>query len=291
MFANVCMSHVSLACRKSYSLFRSRSSKSRDSEKNAQGEDSEQADDMSYQQDPLLNHPHFKKVKDLNEGTFGFVQLANDTRKDEPVSLNPAAMALACRTQWWPGKYTGGYVKVCCALQPGTMAQGGLRADFENRSRCQPQGIYQTAIISTLISVMLQVAIKFLERGAGVNKSVLREILNHRLCVVHPNIVQFKEVFLTPNHLAIVMEFAAGGDMFEYVIRNKAPSHGEGLKEDDARGFFQQLLVALEFCHELGIANRCIRRSVAVRYKGDGGGVGDWGYLSASSLQLTEDDW
>ena len=39
-----------------------------------------------------------------------------------------------------------------------------------------------------------QVAIKFLERGAGVNKSVLREILNHRLCVVHPNIVQFREV-------------------------------------------------------------------------------------------------
>ena len=38
-----------------------------------------------------------------------------------------------------------------------------------------------------------QVAIKFLERGAGVNKSVLREILNHRLCVVHPNIVQFRE--------------------------------------------------------------------------------------------------
>lgn len=42
---------------------------------------------MSYQQDPLLNHPHFKKMKDLNEGTFGFVQLAKDTRKDEPVSL------------------------------------------------------------------------------------------------------------------------------------------------------------------------------------------------------------
>ena len=52
------------------------------------------------------------------------------------------------------------------------------------------------------------------------------------------------------------MEFAAGGDMFEYVIRNKAQVHGQGLKECDARGFFQQLLIALEFCHELGIANR-----------------------------------
>ena len=70
-------------------------------------------------------------------------------------------------------------------------------------------------------------AIKFLERGPGVNKSVLREILNHRLCVVHPNIVQFREIFLTPVHLAIVMEFAAGGDMFEFVIKHKLPQHGQ----------------------------------------------------------------
>ena len=92
--------------------------------------------------------------------------------------------------------------------------------------------------------------------GYAVNKSVLREILNHRLCVVHPNIVQFREIFLTPVHLAIVMEYAAGGDMFEYVIRHKMPQHGQGLAEDSARAFFQQLIIALDFCHELGIANR-----------------------------------
>ena len=120
---------------------------------------------------------------------------------------------------------------------------------------------------------------------------MLREILNHRLCVVcspaqfcfpaavcalrqaaallqgahfagccaqvHPNIVQFREIFLTPVHLAIVMEYAAGGDMFEYVIKHKLPAHGQGLLEHSARTFFQQLIVALEFCHELGIANRC----------------------------------
>ncbi|KAL3143836.1 hypothetical protein ABBQ32_003661 [Trebouxia sp. C0010 RCD-2024] len=96
-----------------------------------------------------------------------------------------------------------------------------------------------------------QVAMKFMERGPGVSKSVLREILNHRLCVVHPSIVQFKEVFLTPKYLAIVMEYAAGGDMFEYVIKNKSSLPCQGLSEDSARWFFQQLVVALEFCHEL----------------------------------------
>lgn len=82
-------------------------------------------------------------------------------------------------------------------------------------------------------------------------------MLNHRLCVAHPNIVQFREVFLTPQHLAIVMEFAAGGDMFEYVIKHKGSAPGEGLPEDVARGFFQQLILALDFCQKLGIANRC----------------------------------
>lgn len=66
----------------------------------------------------------------------------------------------------------------------------------------------------------------------------------------------FREVFLTPVHLAIVMEYASGGDMFEYVIKHKLPHHGQGLLEDSARAFYQQLIIALEFCHELGIANR-----------------------------------
>ena len=91
---------------------------------------------------------------------------------------------------------------------------------------------------------------------AGVSRGVVREILNHRLCVAHPNIVQFREIFLTPQHLAIVMEFAAGGDMFEYVIKNKGSGPGEGLKENVARHFFQQLILALDFCQKLGIANR-----------------------------------
>ncbi len=37
-----------------------------------------------------------------------------------------------------------------------------------------------------------QVAIKFVERGAGITKNVVREILNHRLCSLHPHIIQVR---------------------------------------------------------------------------------------------------
>lgn len=137
--------------------------------------------------EPLAGHPRYRPIRDLNSGTFGFVQLALDTQTNE------------------------------------------------------------------------QVAIKFLERGSGVSKNVLREILNHRLCIVHPHIVQFKEVCLTAKHLCIVMEYARGGDLFEYVLQRKAPVHGEGIPEPSARWFFMELMVAVHFCHELGIANRDVK--------------------------------
>ncbi|KAK9790565.1 hypothetical protein WJX73_007374 [Symbiochloris irregularis] len=142
---------------------------------------------QAVSQEPLAGHPRYRPLRDLNSGTFGFVQLALDTKTNE------------------------------------------------------------------------EVAIKFLERGANVSKSVLREILNHRLCIVHPHIVQFREVCLTDLHLCIVMEFARGGDAFEYVLSNKAQVHGEGIPEASARWLFIQLMVAVQFCHELGIANRDVK--------------------------------
>lgn len=53
------------------------------------------------------------------------------------------------------------------------------------------------------------------------------------------------QVFLTPIYLCIAMEFAPGGDMFEYVVKKN------GLREDEARWFFQQLIVALDYCHKM----------------------------------------
>lgn len=41
------------------------------------------------------------------------------------------------------------------------------------------------------------------------------------------------------------MEYAAGGDMFEYVVRKG------GLRENEARWFFQQLIVAVDYIHRM----------------------------------------
>ena len=46
---------------------------------------------------------------------------------------------------------------------------------------------------------------------------VLPRPQNQRMCSMHPNIVQLREVFLTEHHLAVAMEYADGGDLSEYI--------------------------------------------------------------------------
>lgn len=60
--------------------------------------------------------------------------------------------------------------------------------------------------------------------------------------ILHAWLVQ---VFLTNNHLAIAMEYAAGGNLYQLVARSG------GLPEPDARWYFQQLIFAIDYCHKM----------------------------------------
>ncbi|CAN6300102.1 unnamed protein product [Urochloa humidicola] len=96
------------------------------------------------------------------------------------------------------------------------------------------------------------VAVKYIERGKKIDENVQREIINHQ-SLRHPNIVRFKEVCLTPTHLAIVMEYAAGGELFEKIC-----SAGR-FSEDESRYFFQQLISGVSYCHSMEICHRDLK--------------------------------
>ncbi len=53
------------------------------------------------------------------------------------------------------------------------------------------------------------------------------------------------QVFLTDDHLVLVMEYAAGGDLLERVARSR------WLSEEEARWFFQQTMFAIDYCHRM----------------------------------------
>ncbi|CAN6466856.1 unnamed protein product [Victoria cruziana] len=95
-------------------------------------------------------------------------------------------------------------------------------------------------------------AVKYIERGQKIDENVQREIMNHR-SLKHPNIVRFKEVLLTPTHLAIVMEYASGGELFERIC------NAGRFSEDEARFFFQQLISGVSYCHSMEICHRDLK--------------------------------
>ncbi|KAJ8555586.1 hypothetical protein K7X08_013082 [Anisodus acutangulus] len=120
-------------------------------------------------------------------------------------------------------------------------------------------------------------AVKFIERGQKIDEHVQREIMNHR-SLKHPNIVRFKEVLLTPTHLAIVMEYAAGGELFARIC------NAGRFNEDEARFFFQQLISGVSYCHfmqichrDLKLENTLLDGSAAPRVK-----ICDFGYSKSS---------
>lgn len=104
-----------------------------------------------------------------------------------------------------------------------------------------------------------KVAIKLVSRGVTNAKAAEREIANLRLCALHPYIVHLREVFLTSAHLAIVFDYAPGGNLAHYIETFQSSKPGRGISEERTRWIFQQIVVAVDFCHRLGIANRDIK--------------------------------
>ena len=67
-------------------------------------------------------------------------------------------------------------------------------------------------------------AIKVLEKDKIIDvhdvERVAREI--HILKIVrHPNVVQLYEIIETPKVLYLIMEYARGGELFEYIVNRK----------------------------------------------------------------------
>ncbi|BBG92411.1 CBL-interacting protein kinase 4 [Prunus dulcis] len=94
-----------------------------------------------------------------------------------------------------------------------------------------------------------------------------------------PNILKIHEVLATKSKIYLVVELATGGELFAKISR-----HGK-LPESLSRRYFQQLVSALHFCHQNGVAHRDVKPQNLLLDKNGNLKVSDFG-LSALPDQL-----
>lgn len=78
-----------------------------------------------------------------------------------------------------------------------------------------------------------KVAIKILEKDRITEQAdverVAREI-NILKMLRHPNIIQLYEIIETPKQIFLIMEYASGGELFEYIVANNRINERESCK-------------------------------------------------------------
>ncbi|KAL7867422.1 hypothetical protein AOLI_G00152360 [Acnodon oligacanthus] len=100
-----------------------------------------------------------------------------------------------------------------------------------------------------------EVAVKIIDK-TQLNPTSLQKLFREvRIMKIlnHPNIVKLFEVIETEKTLYLIMEYASGGEVFDYLV-----AHGR-MKEKEARAKFRQIVSAVQYCHQKRIVHRDLK--------------------------------
>ncbi|CAD8182914.1 unnamed protein product [Paramecium pentaurelia] len=101
-----------------------------------------------------------------------------------------------------------------------------------------------------------EVAVKILEKNRIHDEldieRVKREIKILQM-LHHPNVVQLYEMIETETHIYLFMEYAEGGELFDYIDQKKR------INEVEACKFLHEIISAIQYIHQLKIVHRDLK--------------------------------
>ncbi|TRY76929.1 hypothetical protein TCAL_10621 [Tigriopus californicus] len=118
------------------------------------------------------------------------------------------------------------------------------------------EGHYAVVKLASHVFTGEKVAVKVIDKtklDAATKIQMLQEVQLMKL-VQHPHVVRLYEVIDTQTKLYLILEYADGGDMYDYIMK-----HEGGLSEDQARTYFKQIVTAIQYCHRLHVVHRDLK--------------------------------
>ncbi|XP_062148070.1 CBL-interacting serine/threonine-protein kinase 24-like isoform X2 [Alnus glutinosa] len=100
------------------------------------------------------------------------------------------------------------------------------------------------------------VAVKVMAKSTILKHKMVDQIkreISIMKIVRHPNIVRLLEVLASQTKIYIILEFVTGGELFDKIV------HQGKLPENECRRYFQQLIDAVEHCHNKGVYHRDLK--------------------------------
>jgi serine/threonine-protein kinase SRK2 len=140
------------------------------------------------------------------------------------------------------------------------------------------RGSYGFVVLARRKDTGEEFALKFIERGQKITHNVEREILNHKK-LDHPYVIELEAVFRTDGYLVLILEYASGGSLRKY-LSSKGP-----LAEDEARRIFQHLMLAVDYCHKMGVSSRDIKPDNILFNDKNEVKLADFGYSKDENMQ------
>lgn len=131
-----------------------------------------------------------------------------------------------------------------------------------------------------------QVAIKLIKRDTIVKDSeseikIHREINSLRM-LCHPNIVNLVEVLKSGKYIGIVLEYASGGELFDYILQHKY------LKENQAKKLFAQLVSGVDYMHSKGLIHRDLKLENLLMDKHKNIIISDFGFVNSYNRERND---